>query len=101
MADACAAVEGTRDAAFDLVIGDVYRGARMPGSVASLEFARLVAEVLGAAGRYAVNVADLPPLAFARRQTATLRAAFGDVCVVGRGASRIAQPGSRLRKACG
>ncbi len=69
-------------ARFDLMIGDVYRGARMPGSVASIEFARLAAEVLEPAGRYAVNVADLPPLAFTRRQTATLRAAFADVCVV-------------------
>ena len=67
---------------FDLVLGDVYRAARMPGSVASLEFARLVSSVLAPAGRYVVNVADLPPLAFSRRQAATLRAVFADLCMI-------------------
>jgi len=64
------------------VLGDVYRGAQMPRSVASVEFATRVAAVLRPGGLYAVNVADLPPLAFSRRQAATLRAAFGDVCVI-------------------
>jgi spermidine synthase len=80
--DARAAVREAAGCGFDLVIGDVYRAARMPGSVASAEFAGEVAEALGPEGLYAVNVADLPPLAFSRRQAATLRAAFRDVCVL-------------------
>ena len=67
---------------YDLVLGDVYRGAQMPRSVASLEFATLVADLVAPAGCYALNVADLPPLAFSRRQAATLRRAFADVGVL-------------------
>jgi len=82
IADARAAVEATGPGRFDLVIGDVYGGAQMPRSVASVQFAELVARILRPGGLYAVNVADLPPLAYCRTQAATLRAAFGDVCLV-------------------
>jgi hypothetical protein len=82
VADARAAVESTRDAVYDLVIADVYRGAQMPGTVSSIEFAEQVARVLRADGLYAVNIADMPPLAFSRIQAATLRAVFADVCVI-------------------
>jgi spermidine synthase len=81
-ADARTAVEGTRTHAFDLIVGDVYRGAQMPGTVATVQFAEQVARVLAPGGYYAVNVADLPPLAFSRVQAATLRAAFAEVCVI-------------------
>jgi spermidine synthase len=80
--DARTAVEGTRTHAFDLIVGDVYRGAQMPGTVASVQFAEQVARVLRPGGYYAVNVADLPPLAFSRVEVATLRAAFAEVCVI-------------------
>ena len=56
--------------------------ARMPRSVASVEFAAHARRVLREHGRYAANVADLPPLAFTRVQVATLRAHFGAVCVL-------------------
>jgi spermidine synthase len=82
VADARAAVEAIRDAAFDLVIADVYRGAQMPRTVSSVEFAAHVARLLRPDGLYAVNVADMPPLAFSRIQAATLRVAFPDVCVI-------------------
>ncbi|MGC9668119.1 spermidine synthase [Planosporangium sp. 12N6] len=81
-ADARAAVEGTRAGVFDLVVADVYRGAQMPRTVSSTEFVGHVARILRPDGLYAVNVADLPPLAFSRIQAATLRAVFPDVCVV-------------------
>jgi hypothetical protein len=77
--DARAFVESSPGGAFDLVIGDVYSGAQMPPSVASLQFAREVARV---GARYALNVADLPPLMFTRIQAATLRMAFPDVCLI-------------------
>jgi spermidine synthase len=82
VADARSAVETMRDEAFDLVIADVYRGAQMPRTVSSVEFAAHVARLLRPGGLYAVNVADMPPLAFSRIQAATLRAAFPDVCVI-------------------
>jgi spermidine synthase len=68
---------------FDLVIGDVYRGARLAPGVATTTFSGKVAALLGSGGLYAVNVTDLPPLTFSRRQAATLRSAFADVCVIG------------------
>lgn len=82
-ADARAAIEALPDARFDVVIGDVYQGAQMPRSISSVEFATHVARVLRPGGLYAVNIADLPPLAFTRRQLATLRSTFADVCVIG------------------
>jgi spermidine synthase len=66
-----------------LVITDVYVGAQMPRSVATVEFARHAARLLAPKGVFASNLADLPPLAFSRVQAATLRAVFPDVCAIG------------------
>lgn len=77
--------EAVRDApadAYDVVFADVYRAARMPRHVTSVEFAAEVARVLRPDGIYLVNVTDLPPLVFSRTQVATLRAVFADVCLV-------------------
>jgi spermidine synthase len=79
--DARAGLAAT-DRRYDLILGDVYEGARMPRSVASREFVALVADRLAPGGLYAVNVADLPPLAFTRKQVATLRTGFGEVCLI-------------------
>lgn len=80
--DAREQVEALPDDRFDLVIGDVYAGAQMPRSVASVEFAAQVARVLADTGWYAVNVADLPPLAFSKIHAVTLATAFADVAVL-------------------
>jgi spermidine synthase len=80
--DARDAVEAMRDR-FDLVISDVFDGADMPDSVASVEFAELVTRVLDPAGTYVVNVTDQPPSMQSRLQAATLRPVFPDVWAVG------------------
>lgn len=80
--DAAQAVRTLPEQAYDLVVADVYEGARMPRPVAGVEFAAAVARLLAPAGLYAVNVTDLPPLAFTRTQVATLRAVFGPVGVL-------------------
>jgi spermidine synthase len=80
--DARVAVEGYHEARFDLVVGDVYGAAQVPGRLTSVEYARQVARVLRPTGLYAVNLADGPPLTFARSQVATLCAVFGDVCLL-------------------
>ncbi|MGN9778469.1 spermidine synthase [Micromonospora sp. H33] len=82
VAEAREAVTATRSAAYDLVVADIYRAARMPPHVATLEFAAEVARVLRPDGVHLVNVTDLPPLVHARVHAATLRAVFADVCLV-------------------
>ncbi|MET7418423.1 fused MFS/spermidine synthase [Dactylosporangium sp. NPDC005555] len=80
--DARSVVAGIPGFSYDLVIGDVYDAAEMPLSVSDVTFAAEVARVLRPDGVYAVNVADLAPLAFSRGQAATLRTAFGDLCLL-------------------
>jgi spermidine synthase len=71
----------------DVVICDVFAGARTPAHLTSAEFAGEAHRVLRAGGVYAANVADGPPLTFARAQVATLRSVFRHVCV-------LAEPGT-------
>jgi spermidine synthase len=80
--DARAALESYQDAQFDLVVTDVFAGARTPAHLTSVEFTSAVARVLAPAGTYLVNVADGPPLAYARGQVATVRAALPQACLV-------------------
>ncbi|HEY0126522.1 MAG TPA: fused MFS/spermidine synthase [Blastococcus sp.] len=71
----------------DVVICDVFAGARTPAHLTSAEFAAEAHRVLRPAGVYVANVADGPPLAFARAQAATLRSVFRHVCL-------LAEPGT-------
>jgi hypothetical protein len=80
--DARSAVESAPPDGYDLIVTDVYEGARMVDSVATAEFAVAVSAVLAPGGTYVVNITDLPPLAFSRRQVATVRTAFPDVCLL-------------------
>ncbi|MER6364821.1 fused MFS/spermidine synthase [Kitasatospora sp. NPDC001527] len=66
----------------DLVVADVFHGSRTPGHLTSVEFLRLAAAALRPGGCYAANLADGPPLAFARAQAATLRAVFPQTCLI-------------------
>ncbi|MEO6309870.1 MAG: fused MFS/spermidine synthase [Leifsonia sp.] len=65
--------------AVDLVVVDIFSGARTPAHVTSREFYALAAPLLSTRGVLAVNVADGPGLAFARSQAATLSAVYGHV----------------------
>jgi len=80
--DARAALADVRAGWFDLVVADVFAGARTPAHLTSAEFTTAVARVLTPAGRYAVNVGDGPPLVHARARAATLRAVFPHVCLI-------------------
>jgi spermidine synthase len=71
----------------DVVLCDVFAGARTPAHLTSGEFAADVHRVLRPGGVYAANVADGPPLRFARGQVATLRSVFRNVCL-------LAEPGT-------
>lgn len=66
----------------DLVVVDIFSGARTPAHVTSLEFYREAAALLAPDGVMAVNIADGPGLRYARSQAATLVAALDDVAVL-------------------
>jgi spermidine synthase len=82
VADAREAVTGMRDAGYDVVVVDVFAGAQTPAHLASVEFVREVARVLAPAGWLVANVADGPPLRYARAQVATIRAVLPEACLV-------------------
>ncbi|WP_030943923.1 spermidine synthase [Streptomyces sp. NRRL S-646] len=66
----------------DLVIADVFSGARTPAHLTSTEFLDDVRRVLKPSGCYAANVADGPPLAHLRGQIATAAARFPELALV-------------------
>jgi len=80
--DAREAVAGIRADGYDLVILDVFAGSRTPAHLASVEFMHEVARVLAPGGWLIANVADGPPLHYARTQVATIRAALPQACLV-------------------
>jgi spermidine synthase len=85
--DARVGLAALHPASADVVVCDVFAGARTPGHLTSAEFAADVHRVLRPGGVYAANVADGPPLRFARGQVATLRSLFRHVCL-------LAEPGT-------
>jgi spermidine synthase len=66
----------------DLVIADVFSGARTPAHLTSTEFLDEVRRTLGPGGCYAANLADGPPLAHLRAQIATAAARFPELALV-------------------
>ncbi|WP_018214663.1 spermidine synthase [Salinispora vitiensis] len=83
VADAREALTGLRDASIDIVVADVFAGARTPAHLTSVEFAAEVARVLRPTGWYLANIADGPPLRHARRQVATVRSVLPKAALVG------------------
>ncbi|KZE89328.1 spermidine synthase [Microbacterium sp. TNHR37B] len=68
--------------AADLVISDVFAGARTPSHVTSVEYYGILARLLAPDGVLLVNVADGAGLAFARRQVATVARILQHVIVL-------------------
>ncbi|MGP3975416.1 spermidine synthase [Streptomyces sp. 8N114] len=66
----------------DLVIADVFSGARTPAHLTSVEFLHEVRRVLRPGGWYAANIADGAPLRHLRAQIATAGAVFPERCVL-------------------
>ncbi|MEV4655811.1 fused MFS/spermidine synthase [Micromonospora sp. NPDC049301] len=81
--DARAVLAATRDASYDVVVADVFAGARTPAHLTSVEYVAEVARVLRPAGWYLANLADGPPLRHARGQVATVRSVLPRACLVG------------------
>jgi len=66
----------------DLVVVDIFSGARTPAHVTSLEFYTSVSSLLAPEGVMVVNIADGPGLAFARGQASTVLATLGHVAAL-------------------
>ena len=69
-------------AAFDLVVSDVFAGARTPAHLTSLEFVEEAARTMVADGVFTANIGDGGALGFARAQAATVQAVFKHVSVI-------------------
>lgn len=80
--DARAVLAGLQDAAFDVVVADVFAGARTPAHLTSVEFTAAVRRVLAPRGLLAANIGDGPPLAHTRRRVATVRGLFADAALI-------------------
>lgn len=81
-ADARAALARIPPASVDLLVLDVFAGARIPSHLTSVEFVHAARGVLPAGGVYAANVADSATLDFARGQLAAVAGVFTEVAVV-------------------
>jgi spermidine synthase len=71
---------GARSA--DVVVTDAFAGPLVPAHLTTLEYQDEVRRVLRPGGVHVVNVIDEPPGRIARRQAATLVAAFAEVVVL-------------------
>ncbi|MDQ0984655.1 spermidine synthase [Streptomyces sp. V2I9] len=65
----------------DLVVADVFSGARTPAHLTSAAFLAEVRRVLRPSGQYVANLADGPPLAHLRGQVATAAAVFPELAL--------------------
>jgi hypothetical protein len=74
--DARKVLESLRPGGYDLVISDVYAGAKTPFHMTTAQCAQAARRALRPGGLYVINVADGPPLAHARAQVATVGSAF-------------------------
>jgi spermidine synthase len=80
--DARAGLGKMPDGWADLVIADVFGGARTPAHLTSAEFLVDVRRVLKSGGCYAANLADGPPLAHLRGQIATAATVFARLALI-------------------
>ncbi|SFD33946.1 Spermine/spermidine synthase [Streptomyces aidingensis] len=81
-ADARRALEKLPPGWADLVIADVFDGARTPAHLTTGEFLDAVRRVLRPGGWYTANVTDGPPLRHLRAQAATVQSRFGECALV-------------------
>jgi hypothetical protein len=70
------------DGSFDVIIADVFAGARTPAHLTTAGFTAEIARVLSADGIHAANVGDGAPLTHARARVATAQAFFPHAAVL-------------------
>ncbi|MCX4693218.1 spermidine synthase [Streptomyces sp. NBC_01408] len=79
--DARAGLAKVADGWADLVIADVFSGARTPAHLTSTEFLDEVRRALAPGGWYVANLADGPPLTHLRSQIATAASRFPELAL--------------------
>ncbi|MFF4603289.1 spermidine synthase [Streptomyces sp. NPDC001339] len=80
--DARTALEGAPAGSVDVILADVFGGARVPAHLTSVEYARAAARVLRADGWYAANLADSAPFGFLRHQLANFATVFEHLALI-------------------
>ncbi|MGW2388557.1 spermidine synthase [Streptomyces lydicamycinicus] len=80
--DARTALEAAPEDSADVIVADVFGGARVPAQLTSVEYARAAARVLRPDGCYAANLADSAPFAFLRGQLANFAAVFEHLALI-------------------
>ncbi|MEH3155279.1 MAG: fused MFS/spermidine synthase [Gordonia paraffinivorans] len=80
--DARDVTEGLTPGSRDLVVVDVFAGARTPAHLTTVEFFDAIHRVLRPGGVVVMNVADTRDLAYARRQIATVADGFTHLMLV-------------------
>jgi spermidine synthase len=80
--DARAALHDIGPGSLDLLVLDVFAGARTPAHLTSVEFLGAAARTLASGGVYAANLADGGRLGFARTQVAAAVGQFAEVVAV-------------------
>jgi hypothetical protein len=80
--DGRSGIAGRPAASADAVVLDAFVDGRVPAELTTAEYVADVARVLRLGGVYVANVADTPPLTFARRFVATVGARFDRVTVL-------------------
>lgn len=66
------------DDCYDIIIADVFSGARVPRHLTTVEFLREVARVLRPEGHFAANICDGKNPVFSRGMAAAVAGVFGD-----------------------
>ncbi|OKK17780.1 spermidine synthase-like protein [Streptomyces sp. CB00455] len=82
VADARAWLEAAPARSADVLVADVFGGARVPAQLTSVEYARQAARVLRPGGLYAANLADGAPFDFLRAQLANFGAVFRELALI-------------------
>jgi spermidine synthase len=80
--DAREVLEEARPGWYDIVVSDVYAGARTPFHLTTAQCAAAARRALRDGGLCAINVADGPPLRHARAQVATVGSAFPETVLI-------------------
>jgi len=80
--DARDVLSNVQAGSYDVVIADVFAGARTPAHLTSVEFLSAARGVLTPDGIFVANIGDGPPLAHTRARTAAAMAVFADVCLM-------------------